>query len=197
MTALRRAIFGHVAGAALLLSLSLLLLPPSAGQGVCNESTQAQALLDFYSVSGGSNWTERAGWGTSDTCTRNLTVKPNNNATFYVPIPLPSHCCWQGVSCCLFPNISLSLGTRIVECGSFQCNCTENLVTGLSLGRNNVRGDLTEMLAPSIVAPLSCSLRAIFLSGNGEGVTGLGRDYGARGVCVCVGRVGRNRAGEV
>ena len=105
-----------------LLLASLLLAIPifAALSPPCDPDQQRAALSLFYKQSGGPAWFNSSGWSDPDvslSCMAGLT-------------PLPSHCCWYGVSCCT-PE-------TCIDADESACNCTIGLVTGLSLQANNV-----------------------------------------------------------
>ncbi|GFR47270.1 hypothetical protein Agub_g8957 [Astrephomene gubernaculifera] len=161
----------------LLAPLLLLLLPlPALGQQVCLEAAQRNALLSFYSATGGPAWIRREKWNTSETCTwthRNFDTSAP--LTSYGTVDLPSHCCWDGVKCCV-SEVDVPL---FASCTQYQCNCTIGLVTGLAVGRNGLTGRLEEALSPAVLQDLGCELRLLFLGGNAlsgplpEALTGL------------------------
>ena len=105
----------------LLLALLLLAIPIFAALSPpCDPAQQRAALSLFYERSGGPAWFNNSGWSDPDvslSCMAGLT-------------PLPSHCCWYGVSCCT-PE-------TCIDADESACNCTIGLVTGLSLQANNV-----------------------------------------------------------
>ena len=86
----------------------------------CDPARQRAALSLFYEKSGGPAWFNSSGWSDPDAdlpCMAGLT-------------PLPSHCCWFGVSCCTPETCT--------DAEESTCNCTTGLVTVLSLQANNV-----------------------------------------------------------
>ena len=105
----------YLASLILALPVSFAALPTS-----CDPAQQGAALSLFYEQSGGPAWFNSSGWSNPEadlTCMAGLT-------------PLPSHCCWFGVSCCI--------PTTCTDAAVTACNCTIGLVTALSLQANNV-----------------------------------------------------------
>ena len=103
--------------ASLILALPVLL---AALTTPCDPAQQRAALSLLYKQSGGPAWFNSSGWSDPDvslSCMAGLT-------------PLPSHCCWFGVSCCTPETCTDAAETA--------CNCTIGLVTALSLPANNV-----------------------------------------------------------
>ena len=105
----------------LLLASLFVPLPVLAVSRTCDSAQQGTALSLFYENSGGPEWFNSSGWSDPDAgslpCMAGLT-------------PLPSHCCWYGVSCCT-PE-------TCVDAAESACNCTTGLVIALSLPDNNV-----------------------------------------------------------
>ena len=112
----------HCCASSRILLTSLLVLLPVliTASRSCDSAQQGAALSLFYNQSGGPAWFNSSGWSDSDfgsPCMAGLT-------------PLPSHCCWFGVSCCT-PE-------TCVDAAESACNCTIGLVIALSLPDNNV-----------------------------------------------------------
>ncbi|GIL91787.1 hypothetical protein Vretifemale_19327, partial [Volvox reticuliferus] len=145
---------------------SLLLLPRCANSKIspiCKEETQRNALLSIYEASGGPNWSNNALWNTNYSCVRSLQLREGARRISQEPdVHLPSFCCWAGVDCCLLARDD----TLYKPCSQYQCNCTVGTVTGLSLGRNRVKGRLQDILNSTVLDSMACSLRMVFLGGN-------------------------------
>ncbi len=87
-------------------------------------------------------------------------------------------------NCAHYPDLA---ATFAMECMRYQCNCTVGTVTALSLARNNVSGNLEDVLSPPVVLDMWCSLRILFLGNNSEceQTVKITADLGSGGVVAC------------
>ncbi|GLI65643.1 hypothetical protein VaNZ11_009242 [Volvox africanus] len=148
-----------------LLALLLLLRNGAISQTsqTCDKEIQRMALLSLYEASDGPSWLNNALWNTNQSCVHSLQLRQGANKQSQEPnANLPSFCCWAGVDCCLLEGNN----TDYKPCSQYQCNCDVGTVIGLSLGRNGVKGRLEDILNPTVLDSLACSLRMVFLGGN-------------------------------
>ena len=99
---------------------------------------QRAALLQLYNNTGGYAWLQSSGWAGAyvalDSIMPAVPVPVPGSACLAMTgngtvAPLPDHCCWFGVSCCI---------QDICAEGWLWCSCTPGLVIGIELGANNV-----------------------------------------------------------
>lgn len=158
-------------GALMLLLLALALLAPrtclgQASTSACSQDAQAQALVQFYTATGGAGWNINTFWNTSrPLCDEAIPVRAGHAlpAGANPRMPLPSQCCWYGVQCCLLANASQ---LEYFDCSEQRCNCTLGDVTMLGLRTNGLTGSLDAALAQPFVDALGCSMRSLALPGN-------------------------------
>ncbi|KXZ47811.1 hypothetical protein GPECTOR_32g423 [Gonium pectorale] len=143
------------------LALSLMALPAS-GQGDCTAAGQHAALLQLYNAASGVAWPNQALWNSSTPCTDTLTPRTDDKRKTPRSVQLPSHCCWEGIACCVLPDDD----TGWLECLHGRCACDVGNVTDIFLGRNGLTGELGVVLSRSTLGALSCNLRQVFMGGN-------------------------------
>ena len=131
---------------------------PAPATTTCDAACQAAqrtALTLLYTSTGASNWTRPVSY--SDGAAVPITQW---GFTVPLPLPLPIHCYWTGVSCC-DPGGYISLATRYsyVSSGKIPCDTAYGVVS-LVLGRNNIVGQIPDSVWP----PLAVSLTRLELA---------------------------------
>ncbi|KAF5835289.1 hypothetical protein DUNSADRAFT_7614 [Dunaliella salina] len=128
-----------------MIGILLLLFAVKANCAPCEVALQREALEKFYLATNGGSWLHSSGWlNDSLPCSSG-----------------PSHCCWEGVTCCTSALCPVGAEDEI------SCNCTPGLVVALKLDHNNLEGNLPDSVAAS------CELRSIDLDSNELGGAGL------------------------
>ena len=117
----------------------------------CQPQLQRIALEMFYSETGGMYWHRNDGWSSLNLRTVNITYNCSYAGMDASIPPLPDHCCWYGITCCVLqtcPPANYSRATRHMD--STLCNCKVGTVTQVDLRGNNVQGTITDITGDEI-----------------------------------------------